>query len=326
MENFSEKALIGRIIELRKAYSGQRGKSEFAKSIGISPSTYSYYEKDRIPPIPILLKICQVCNVGIFWLLTGQQDGNSAEKQQFDGRFSEILEKLRKLSAGNPISLHAVMAFLELMDQKNAIESKNIQSSQIGIKPVWIPVLGRTAAGPIGMWTEINLADSKFMETKLEQLVAKHINNSIVKKQNGWISADLQTRPVLTAMGNSEISLIQTVQADSDEISQFIDCPRIAQSYPGCFALQIDGDSMAPRINDGDIVIINPSVTAVQGQPAVVSISGAIGVTCKLLRIENDNVHLVPINEKYETKIIKSEAILWALAVLCHIRLKSVDL
>ena len=326
MEIFSEKTLIGRIIELRRAFGGERGQSKFAKALGISPSTYSYYEKDRVPPIPILLKICQICNVGIFWLLTGQDEGKPAENQPFDSRFNEILEKLRRLSGSNPVSLQAVTAFLELMEQKSAIEGSQASGRDTGTKPGWIPILGRTAAGPIGMWNETNLTDSKVMETKLEQLVARHVNSPVVKTQNGWISADLQARPVVAAMGNPQISLIQTAQAGSDEIYQFIDCPGIAQSYPDCFALQIDGDSMAPRIDDGDMVIVSPSVPASQGQPAIISMAGAIGVTCKLIRTEDDRIHLVPINERYETKIIKSEDLLWALAVLCHVRLKNVDL
>jgi SOS-response transcriptional repressor LexA/DNA-binding XRE family transcriptional regulator len=322
MDNFSEKALIGRIIELRRGFAGERGRSKFAEVLGISPSTYSYYEKDRVPPIPILLKICQLCNVGIFWLLTGQQEGKSAENQPFDSRFKPVLEKIRRLSAKNPVSLQAVTAFLELMEQKNAIEGQILvgRTSDSGTRPGWIPVLGRTAAGTLGMWNETNLTDSKIMETKLEQLVARHIHSPVLKTQNGWISADLQAKPVVAALDNPRISLIQTAQAGSDEIYQFIDCPGIVQSYPDCFALQVDGDSMSPRINDSDMVIVSPSVLASQGQPAIVNVAGAIGVTCKLLRTEADRVHLVPINETYEPKIIKSEDLLWALAVLCHVK------
>ncbi len=321
MENFSEKALIDRIIELRKSFAGERGKSKFAESLGITPSTYSYYEKDRIPPISILLKICQLCNVSIFWLLTGQKGEKSPESQRFDSGFSDILEKLKKLSNGNPVSLQAVTAFLDILEQKNAIE-KNLAKT----KPGWIPILGRTAAGPIGMWSQVNLTDSKVIQTQLEQLVARHINSSIIKTRDGRISADLQARPVLAALRNTQTSLIQTAQSGSDEICQFIDCPDIARLYPDCFALQIDGDSMAPRICDGDIVIVSPSISAGQGQVTVARVAGAIGVTCKLLRSEGDRVHLVPINEKYDTKIIKSNELLWALAVLCHISLENVDL
>ncbi|MGB8225506.1 MAG: S24 family peptidase [Sedimentisphaerales bacterium] len=318
MENFSEKALFDRIIDLRKAFAGQRGKSKFAESLGITPSTYNYYEKNRVPPIPVLLKMCQICNVSIFWLLTGRNGGKSTENKSFNNGFTDILEKLKKLSNGNPVSLRAVTAFLELMEQKDALEN-----NQAKAKPGWIPVLGRTAAGPIGMWSQANLSDSKVMETKLEQLVARHINSSIVRTQSGWISADLPAKPVFAAMGDSKVSLIQTALAGSDEVCQFIDCPGIARSYPGCFALQIDGDSMAPRINDSDIVIVSPSVSAAQGQPAVISVAGAIGVTCKLIRTEHDKIHLVPINEKYEPKIVQLEDLLWSLAVLCHIKLTS---
>jgi transcriptional regulator with XRE-family HTH domain len=323
MEIFSEKELFDRIIELRKTFAGQRGKSEFAKALGISPSTYNYYEKNRVPPIPVLLKICQICNVSIFWLLTGQNGDKSAENQSFNGGFTDILEKLKRLSNGNPVSLLAVTAFLELMEQKDAIESRMFSGGDLSAKPGWIPVLGRTAAGPIGMWSQANLSDSKVMETRLEQLVARHINSSIVRTQSGWISADLPAKPVFAAVADSQVSLIQTALAGSDEVCQFIDCPGIARSYPGCFALQIDGDSMAPRINDSDIVIVSPSVPAAQGQPAVISVAGAIGVTCKLIRTEHDKVHLVPINERYETKIMQSEDLLWSLAVLCHIKLTS---
>jgi SOS-response transcriptional repressor LexA len=329
MENFSEKSLIGRIIELRKAFTGERGRSKFAASLGISPSTYSYYEKDRVPPIPLLLKICQLCNVRIFWLLTGQDESQSSQYQKFDSRFNEAFEKISRICNSNPASLQAVIAFLDLIEQTNTIENhitSNGWLSAPDTKPGWIPVLGRTAAGTIGMWSQVQMTDSKIMETELEQLVAKHIHSPVVKTQNGQISADLQAKSIITALVNPQINLIQTTQDNCDEIYQFIDCPSIAHLYPGCFALQIDGDSMAPRIDDGDVVIVSPSVSAVQGQPAVVRISGAIGVTCKLLRTENDKIYLVPINEKYETKTIQSKDLLWALAVLCHVRLKSVDL
>ena len=61
MVKFNEKALIERIIELRKANYGQRGMSKFAAELGISPSTYFYYEQNRVPPIDLLLKICELC-------------------------------------------------------------------------------------------------------------------------------------------------------------------------------------------------------------------------------------------------------------------------
>ena len=76
---------------------------------------------------------------------------------------------------------------------------------------------------------------------------------------------------------------------------------------------------MSPRINDGDIVILSPSVPAAQGHIAIARVANQIGVTCKLIRMTDSDVHLIPINEKYETKVVAKKDLLWALAVLCHI-------
>jgi oligosaccharide reducing-end xylanase len=45
------------------------------------------------------------------------------------------------------------------------------------------------------------------------------------------------------------------------------------------------------------------------------------GVTCKLIRTTQEQVHLIPINERYETRVVSKSDLLWALAVLCHIRI-----
>jgi SOS-response transcriptional repressor LexA len=328
MNNFSEKALIERIIELRNKHYGKRGRSDFAAKLGISPSTYFYYEQDRIPPIDILLKICELCNVGIYWLLTGNDDQNRPVNSSPEGIFSDIFEKIKKAAAENPASLQAINAFIELIAQQRAIEAESSfteKHAENANGNGWIPVLGRTAAGAPGMWSQTNFTDPAITETQLSDLTARHIHHPIVKKHLVRISPDLPSKPIISAIDNDPVSLIQTTGDSSDDIFQFIDCPAVLRAYPDCFALQIDGDSMAPRIGDGDIVILSPSVGAVQGQPAVVQIAGAIGVTCKLFRQDSDNIHLVPINEKYQPKIIKSDDLLWALAVLCHVKLKNID-
>jgi len=40
-------AIISRICLLREKYAGKRGKALFANALGISPSTYNYYEQDK---------------------------------------------------------------------------------------------------------------------------------------------------------------------------------------------------------------------------------------------------------------------------------------
>ncbi len=93
MDNFfDENAVIERIKGLRCRFSGLRGKSEFAKALGISPSTYNYYEQKRIPPVETLLKISQITGADLHWILTGQcSNGSSGEPKE------PFLEKIQAL-------------------------------------------------------------------------------------------------------------------------------------------------------------------------------------------------------------------------------------
>ena len=72
-----DKSIISRICQLREAYTGKRGKALFAKALGISPSTYNYYEHHRVPPVEILWEICRLTGTDIRWLISGDPDAES---------------------------------------------------------------------------------------------------------------------------------------------------------------------------------------------------------------------------------------------------------
>ena len=64
-------------------------------------------------------------------------------------------------------------------------------------------------------------------------------------------------------------------------------------------ALRIHGDSMEPRIWDGDIVIVRLQDTAETGDTAIVIINGDTA-TCKKIKKTPEGVMLIPLNQKYE--------------------------
>lgn len=65
------------------------------------------------------------------------------------------------------------------------------------------------------------------------------------------------------------------------------------------FALQIKGDSMEPRIKDGDVVIVRRQPNIDSGQIGIVCINGC-DATCKKIRIEPSGIVLIPFNSLYE--------------------------
>ena len=317
MQNFDEKAMIERVRLLRKQYAGSRGKSKFARALGISASTYSYYENNRVPPIEILLKICKVTGADLEWLLTGR----STERKFAFGPNIELLQKLDDLFTNNPELTEAVLAFIELLCEKKGIEKVFHPETQPAKpdRPGWIPVLGRTAAGIVHFWDQTFLPEPKQAITELDELVKKHIGKTIIGSADGTVSIDLQARPLVESFKSQQVNLIKVGGPQQEQIVEFVQCEEIHKLFPDSFALQIDGDSMSPRINDGNIVILSPSVPAAQGQIGIARVANQIGVTCKLIRTTEREVHLIPINERYETKVVAKKDLLWALAVLCHI-------
>ena len=317
MKNFDAHAIIWRVKSLREQYAGNRGKSKFARDLDISASTYNYYENNRVPPIEVLLKICEITGADLEWLLTGQK----VQKRFAFGTNRELLRKLDELFTNNPELTEAVLAFIELLCEQKGVESglRSVVPPSKPTHPGWIPVLGRTAAGMVHFWEETSLPEPIQAVTELDELVKKHIGKEIVGSIDGRVSIDLQARPLVDSIKKQQANLIQVCGQGQEEIVEFVQCEEIHKLFPDSFALHVDGDSMSPRINDGDVVILSPSVPAAQGQISIARVANQIGVTCKLIRTTPTDVHLIPINERYETKVVATKDLLWALAVLCHV-------
>jgi len=64
-----------------------------------------------------------------------------------------------------------------------------------------------------------------------------------------------------------------------------------------CFALKIKGDSMSPRIMDGDIVLVKKQESAEDGDLVIAEIDGE--ATCKVLKRSHGSVMLVPFNAAF---------------------------
>jgi transcriptional regulator with XRE-family HTH domain len=322
MQQLDAKAIIERIQQLRVRFAGARGKSKFARALGISPSTYSYYENDRVPPIETLLAICILTGADLHWLLTGSQAPSEAGFSS-TGPETALLQRLRTLLRQHPSLVEPVAAFVDLLCEKKGIEEQLAPTppESQAPRPGWIPVLGRTAAGIVHCWDETALPRSSEAVTKLEELVRRHTGKKIVGTADGPVAADLDLAELSTAIADTRVNLIRVSSGAPGKVVEFIDCDKIAAAFPDSFALHVDGDSMSPRIQDGDVIIASPSVPAADGQVALAHVADQIGVTCKLIRTTAEGVHLIPINEKYDTKVVPHKNLLWAVSVLCHVNL-----
>lgn len=315
-EILDDKSIIARIRRLRQEHAGKRGKAIFAKALGLSPSTYYYYEKDRLPPIDVLWSICRTTGADLQWLLTGEK----ASSVGSDEIPSPLSEKIVRCLQSDPNAAVVLHSFLDLLSRKSTMEkevspeAEPVETS----RPHWLPILGRTAAGFIQFWQD---DDDKLPGiTELSELIDRHKQSSHRCLQTAGIRSEA-ARLNLPDITDSAVSMIQLTEVDEEGICEFIDCGAIARDYPGAFGLRVDGDSMAPRIRDGDIVILHPDMEARDGMTAVVKLRDQIGTSCKIIRFDGDRLHLIAIHERYDTKIYPKDQVLWALAVLWRIRL-----
>lgn len=74
------------------------------------------------------------------------------------------------------------------------------------------------------------------------------------------------------------------------------------------FGLQIHGDSMEPRMCNGDIVIVRRQDDAESGEIVIATVNGS-DATCKRLRKYRDGIELISNNPSYEPMFFSNEEI-----------------
>ena len=320
MTERSHSDVCGRIAQVRLEVAGPRGKASFAQKLGLSPSTYAYYETVRVPPAEILVKIADLAGVDLRWLLTGEAgDGDYAPPGH------PVVQRAAALLGSHPDAAAPLAAFLDILAELRGFPEKQGTRAVVAgeavcaggavdedqAKAAWIPVLGRSAAGVPYFWTD---SESAAQVTELEELVTRYIRGRTRRVSEAHAAAE--DDPDDQGM----VQVITLSAPDEADVVSYVSAAAIKARYPDAFAVRIDGESMAPYVQHGDLVLLSPSEVAADGRAAVVQLRMQIGVTCKLVRREGGSVHLVAINEQFAPQTYPAEEVVWALRVLARVR------
>ncbi|NIA06727.1 MAG: helix-turn-helix domain-containing protein [Actinobacteria bacterium] len=317
-------AVIDRLKQLRLQMFGPRGAGQFARSLGLSPASYRRYEKDRVPDVDILSAAARATGTDLYWLITGQKPDSSFSDSIPTDRKS-LLDQIDRVVSANPAALRVIRTFLDLLDEGVLGPVDPSPSDGPGLdtdrhsRGGWLPVLGRSAAGVVFFWQDLPNDTPRTPADRLSELIEAYLKAETA----GTWSASVNQATDRSADSSQTASLIQVNVPSDAAVSEFLDCPAVRQRYPDAFALRIDGHSMLPQFSPADLVIVSPSVPALDGKPAVVQLRGQVGVTCKLYRRQGDCVHLIPTNDSFSTQTFDSSQILWALRVLFRVRINS---
>lgn len=112
----------------------------------------------------------------------------------------------------------------------------------------------------------------------------------------------------------TRIPVLGTVKAGIPitAVQEILDYEEISSETARCgeyFALRIKGDSMEPRMHEGDVVIVKQQSTVDSGQIAIVLVNGD-EATVKKVRFRNNGIELIAFNSyAYEPHFYSAEDI-----------------
>jgi len=342
--------IIERFRQLRLRCYGPRGKGKFARDLGISPSTYSYYERDRVPPVQLLVRASRLTGCRLDWLAKGEgrpfpdagdvsqvlSDQKDTARGVVESDSQRVVERLLSIVGKSPKALAAVHALTEVLAEAydaqsrrrvpadggsstaaEASRSDDVRSGQTQpleckeLTPA--PVLGRVAAGIPMFWADneearefadlVKLASGVIRQGRCRVLWQREAADQLGQVQLVQLAAPLE-------LGAVEVTELLMLRAGDELAGKEL------------FAAWVDGDSMSPMINHGDLVAASPQAPAVDGQVALVQLAGQIGATCKIYRKQGRKVHLTPANAAYAATVHPADQVVWALNVLYRIELK----
>lgn len=84
-----------------------------------------------------------------------------------------------------------------------------------------------------------------------------------------------------------------------EEIIDYEEIPQTIASKGEYFGLKVKGDSMSPRIQNGDVVIVKKQEDAESGDICVVMVNG-FDATLKQIKKDYNGITLVPFNKEYK--------------------------
>jgi len=88
-----------------------------------------------------------------------------------------------------------------------------------------------------------------------------------------------------------------------DYVDNYVTVEDIKDSQ--AFALKVKGNSMSPRIEDGDTVVVSPQREAHSGDICVVRVNDED--TLKKVKFEGNYIHLIPLNPEFEPVTVKKK-------------------
>lgn len=160
---------------------------------------------------------------------------------------------------------------------------------------------------------------SQYVSGKVEPRQSKlYILGQALKVNEAWLmgyDVPMHQKGIVEPNSSSQIKVpvLGTVRAGlpMEAVENILDYEEISEDMArqgDYFALQIKGDSMEPRIKEGNVVIVRKQPDVESGEVAIVLVNGD-EATIKKVQKFNGGINLVPSNPAYEVKTYSNDDI-----------------
>ncbi|MGH2566821.1 MAG: LexA family protein [Bacteroidota bacterium] len=139
-----------------------------------------------------------------------------------------------------------------------------------------------------------------------EMFVKTTVESKIVPLPSSrYKRVELVTVPLLSSVPGGAPNLY----FHADYVEKYITVDNVNDA--NAFALVVKGNSMAPRIEDGDVIVVSPKQEARSGDICVVRVNDED--TVKRVKMESEFIQLVPLNPDYEPMVVRNKdvAFIW---------------
>ena len=85
---------------------------------------------------------------------------------------------------------------------------------------------------------------------------------------------------------------------------------------PGCYALEISGDSMAPVYRDGDRIVVVPVTEPRRGDRVVVKTAEGEVLAKEVARLTARTIELASLNPAYDNRVVERRDIAWIARII----------
>ncbi len=299
-----------RIADLRRRHFGSRGRAEFARLLQVDQAEYLRYERGRVPPGDVLVRMCETTGEDLQWLLTGVAGRGTMVISGARDRHQRLIESVARLLEGSPDSAGPLEAFVTLLAQgAAAVESAAPRLPEPPARAL-IPVV-EDADLPIRISASGESTDNHPRRLPIQAATARGVaeRRATVVEPN-----------VRAADSDGTAARIVMLEVPGGGPRECVEAPSIATCFSNMFAVRISDEAMAPLFRPGDLTLLSSAAGAQLGRPAVFRVASSPRPLCRVWLGENGSeVLLGRLSDGGEQAVPRGE-VQWSLEALYRVR------